>query len=253
MLREPTIEKLYALRLRVLAGTWLEQDKSPDTLALTFDERLALLVDAEMLARENARLTKNLRDAKLRIADACVEGIDFPRERQLDKSVVRQLTTCRWITEHQTAIITGATGTGKTYFACALAHQACRKGFRVFYRRVPRLFDELRLARADGTYPRLLARIAKVDVIVLDDFAIGPLTGEARRDLLEILEDRYGLRATIITSQLKHERWHDFLADPTVADAICDRVINGAHKIALAGPSRRDPKGAATKGAATKD
>ncbi|NVL83693.1 ATP-binding protein, partial [Escherichia coli] len=156
--------------------------------------------------------------------------------------VVRQLASCRWIAEHQTVIVTGATGTGKSYFACALAHQACRKGFRVFYRRVPRLFDELRLARADGTHPRLLARIAKVDVLVLDDFAIGPLTEDARRDLLEILEDRYGLRATIITSQLKHERWHDFLADPTVADAICDRVLHGAHKIALAGPSRRKVK-----------
>ena len=151
MLREPTIEKLHAMRLRVLAGTWLEQDKSPDTLALTFDERLALLVDAEMLARENARLTRNLRDAKLRIAEACIEGIDFPRERQLDKAVVRQLAICRWVVEHQTVIVTGATGTGKSYFACALAHQACRKGFRVFYRRVPRLFDELRLARADGS------------------------------------------------------------------------------------------------------
>jgi DNA replication protein DnaC len=242
MLREPTMEKLHAMRLRVLAGAWIEQDKSPDVLALSFDERLAMLVDAEMLARENARLTKNLRDAKLRIAEACVEGIDYPRERQLEKPVVRQLATCRWVQEHQTVIVTGPTGTGKSYLSCALAHQACRKGHRVFYRRVPRLFDELRLARADGTYPRLLARIAKVDVLVLDDFAIGPLTEDARRDLLEILEDRYNLRATIITSQLKHERWHDFLADPTVADAICDRVLHGAHKIALAGPSRRKPK-----------
>lgn len=241
MLREPTIEKLHAMRLRILASTWLEQDKSPDVLAMTFDERLALLVDAEALARENARLTKNLKDAKLRLADACVEGIDFPRERQLDKAVVRQLATCRWVEEHQTVILTGATGTGKSYIACALAHQACRKGFRVFYRRVPRLFDELRLARADGTYARLLARIARTDVLVLDDFAIGPLTEDARRDLLEILEDRYGLRATLITSQLKHERWHDFLADPTVADAICDRILHAGHKIALSGPSRRKP------------
>ena len=246
MLREPTLEKLHALRLRVLASTWLEQDRSPDTLTLPFDDRLALLVDAETLARDNTRLAKNLRDAKLRITDACIEGIDFQRERQLEKATVRQLATCRWISEHQTVIVTGATGTGKSYFACALAHQACRKGFRVLYRRVPRLFDELRLARADGTHPRLLARIAKVDVLVLDDFAIGPLTEDARRDLLEILEDRYGLRATVITSQLKHERWHDFLADPTVADAICDRVLHGAHKIALAGPSRRKPKEATT-------
>lgn len=247
MLREPTIEKLHAMRLRIFASTWLEQDKSPDALALSFDERLALLVDAEMLARDNARLSKNLRDAKLRISDACVEGIDYPRERGLDKAIVRQLATSRWVTEHQTVIVTGATGTGKSYLACALAHQACRKGCRVIYRRVPRLFDELRLARADGTHSKLLARFARADVLVLDDFAINPLTEDARRDLLEILEDRYGLRATIITSQLKHERWHDFLADPTVADAICDRVLHGAHKIALAGPSRRKLKAAAAR------
>ena len=248
MLREPTIEKLHAMRLRVMASTWIEQDKSPDTIALPFDERLALLVDAEMLARDNGRLIKNLRDAKLRIADACMEGIDFPRARDLEKAVVRTLTTCRWIAEHQTVIITGATGTGKSYIGCALAHQACRKGLRAMYRRVPRLFDELRLARADGSYPRLLARIAKIDVLVLDDFAISPLTDESRRDLLEILEDRYGLRATVISSQLDPETWHDYLADPTVADAICDRVLHGAHKLALKGPSRRKIKPGTAEG-----
>jgi len=239
MLREPTLEKLNAMRLRVMASTWIEQDKSPDTIALPFDDRLGLLVDAEMLARENARLTKNLRDAKLWFADACIEGIDFPKARELDKTVVRTLATCRWVTEHQTVIVTGATGTGKSYVACALAQQACRKGFRAMYRRAPRFFDELRLARADGSYPRLLARIAKFDVVVIDDFAIGPLTDEGRRDLLEVLEDRYGLRATVITSQLEPKLWHDHLADPTVADAICDRVLHGAHRLALKGPSRR--------------
>jgi DNA replication protein DnaC len=246
MFREPTLEKLNAMRLRVMASTWIEQDKSPDTIALPFDERLALLVDAEMLARENARLAKNLRDAKLRLAEACIEGIDFPKTRELDKTVVRTLATCRWVTEHQTVIVTGATGTGKSYVACALAHQACRKGFRAMYRRAPRLFDELRLARADGSYPRLLTRIAKFDVIVIDDFAIGPLTDEARRDLLEVLEDRYGLRATVITSQLDPKLWHDHLVDPTVADAICDRVLHGAHRLALKGPSRRKPSPAAS-------
>jgi DNA replication protein DnaC len=248
MLREPTIEKLHTMRLRTMATAWLEQDRSPDTIALPFDERLALIVDAEMLARDNGRLTKNLRDAKLRIADACMEGIDFPRARDLEKAVVRTLTTCRWIAERQTVIITGATGTGKSYIGCALAHQACRKGLRAMYRRVPRLFDELRLARADGSYPRLLARIAKIDVLVLDDFAIAPLTDESRRDLLEILEDRYGLRATVITSQLDPETWHDYLADPTVADAICDRVLHGAHKLALKGPSRRKIKPGTAEG-----
>jgi DNA replication protein DnaC len=182
MFREPTLDKLNAMRLGVMASTWIEQDKSPDTIALQFDERLALLVGAEMLARENARLARNLRDAKLRIAEACIEGIDFPKTRELDKAVVRTLASCRWVTEHQTVIVSGATGTGKSYVACALAHQACRKGFRSMYRRAPRFFDELRLARADGSYPRLLTRIAKVDVIVIDDFAIAPLTDEARRD-----------------------------------------------------------------------
>jgi len=242
MLRQPTLEKLQTMRLPVMASTWTEQDKSPDTIALPFDERLALLVDAEMLARDNARLIKNLRDAKLRISDACIEGIEFLRTRDIDKSLVRSLATCRWITEHQTVILSGATGTGKTYLACALAHQACRKGLRAYYRRVPRLFDELRLARADGSYPRLLARIAKVDVLILDDFAIAPLTDDSRRDLLELLDDRHGLRATVITSQLDPALWHDYLVDPTVADAICDRVLHGAHKLALHGPSRRKIK-----------
>lgn len=248
MFREPTLEKLNAMRLRVMASTWLEQDKSADTIALPFDERLAMLVDAEMLARENARLAKNLRDAKLRMTEACIEGIDFPKARELDKTIVRTLATCRWVSEHQTVIITGATGTGKSYVACALAHQACRKGFRAMYRRAPRFFDELRLARADGSYPRLLARIAKFDVLVIDDFAIGPLSDEARRDLLEVLEDRYALRATVMTSQLDPKRWHDHLADPTVADAICDRVLHGAHRLALKGPSRRKTGAAQSDG-----
>ena len=198
-------------------------------------------MEAETLARDNTRLAKNLRDAKLRITDACIEGIEFQREGQLEASVVRQLATCRWVSEHQPVLVTGATGTGKSYFACALAHQACRKGFRALYRRVPQLADELRLARADGTYQRLLARLAKIDVLVLDDFAIASHRREPARP--GILEDRYGLRATVITSQLKHERWHDYLADPTVADAICDRIIHGAHKVALEGPSRRKVKG----------
>lgn len=245
MLKEPTMEKLQALRLHALAAAWVEQQKSADVVAMSFDERLALLVDAEWMARENARLARALREAKLRISGASMEDIDYSPRRELDKSALRQLASCKWVHEHQAVILTGATGTGKTYVACALAQQACRKGFRAVYRRAPRFFDELRLARADGTYPRLLARIARVDVLVIDDFAIAPVSDGERRDLLEVLEDRHDLRATIITSQLPHERWHDYLADPTVADAICDRVIRGAHKLALKGPSRR--KEASTK------
>jgi DNA replication protein DnaC len=239
MLNEPTIEKLRALRLDTMAATWEEQQKRPEVTALSFDERFGMLVDAEWLARENKRVERALREAKLRLGQATIEAIDYSARRELDKAVIRQLGSCRWIEEHQVVIVTGATGVGKTYVACALANQACRKGHRAMYRRASRLFDEMRLARADGTYTRLLGRVAKIDVLVLDDFAIAPLTDGERRDLLEILEDRHGTRSTIITSQLPPKEWHDYLADPTLADAICDRLVHQAHRIVLKGPSRR--------------
>jgi DNA replication protein DnaC len=239
MLKEPTIEKLRAMHLEGMADGWLEQQKNTQAAALSFDERFGMLVDAEWLHRENKRLQRALREAKLKLAQACIEGIDYPARRELDKAVVRQLGTCRWVGEHQNVLVTGATGTGKTYVGCALAQQACRKGFRAVYRRAPRLFDELRLARADGTYARLLGRLARVDVLLIDDFAIAPVADEERRDLLEVLEDRYGTRSTIVTSQLDPKQWHDYLADPTLADAICDRLVHNAHRLALKGPSRR--------------
>lgn len=175
----------------------------------------------------------------LLVSAACVEDIDFPMKRELDKGVVRQLATCRWVAEHQNVVITGATGTGKTYVACALAQQMCRKGYRALYRRAPRLFEELTLAHADGTYARLLGRIAKVDVLVLDDWGIAPLNERERRDLLEIIDDRHGTRSTIITSQLDSKLWHNQLGDPTIADAVCDRLLHNAHRLVLKGPSRR--------------
>ena len=239
MLNEPTVEKLRGMRLGTLADRWLEQQGDADVQALAFDERLALLVDAEWLNRENKKLARNLKQAKLRLAQAAIEDIDYAGRRQLEKAVIRQLATCQWVDAHQNVIVTGATGVGKTFVACALAQQACRKGYTALYRRVPRLFDELALAHADGTYPRFLAKLAKVDVLILDDWGLVPLGDLERRDLLEIIEDRYGNRSTILTSQLPIERWHNHVGEATIADAICDRLLHNAHKIDLKGESRR--------------
>jgi DNA replication protein DnaC len=239
MLNEPTVDKLKALRLDAFAAAWLEQQKRPDVAKLGFDERLALLVEAEWLARENKRLVRSLKEAKLRLGNACIEDVDYPAKRELDRAVIRQLATCRWVAEHQGVVITGATGTGKTYLACALAQQACRKGYRAVYRRASRLTDELALARADGSYARVLARFARLDVLVIDDWGHAPIREQERRDLIEILDDRHGTRSTIMTSQLPTSKWHDHIGDPTNADAICDRVLNASHKIVLKGPSRR--------------
>lgn len=242
MLNEPTIEKLKALRLDAMAEAWNQQQSSSQVSSLSFDERLGLLVDAEWLARENKRLTRLLRDAKLRLGSACVEDIEYSAKRELDKATIRQLASCRWIAEHQNVLITGATGTGKTYIACALAQQACRKGYRAIYRRASRLFDELTLARADGSYTRLLGKLARADVLVVDDWAMAPIKDQERRDFLEVMEDRYGSRSTIMTAQVPPSKWHDHLGDHNHADAICDRLLHNAHRLVLKGPSRRKEK-----------
>jgi DNA replication protein DnaC len=239
MLTSPTMEQLHALKLSALASAWTEQQQQADMTALAFDERFGLLVEAEWRARENKRLARALQEAKLKLAQACIEAIDYPARRELDKALIRQLATCRWVEEHHTVILVGATGTGKSFIACALAHQACRKGYRALYRRASRLFHELTLARADGTYVRLLGKLARVDVLVIDDWALVPVQDQERRDLLEIFEDRYGTRATILTSQLPPAQWHDYLGEATLADAICDRLLHNAHRIVLKGPSRR--------------
>lgn len=246
MLNEPTMEKLKALRLDAMATVWAEQQKSTDMAKLAFDERFGLLVDAECLFRENRRLRRLLKEAKLKIGEACVEDIDYPPRRELDKAVVRQLATCRWVQEHQNVTVTGATGVGKTYVACALAQHACRRGYSAIYRRASRLFDELTMARADGSYARLLGKLARTDILVIDDWGLTPSRDTERQDLLEILEDRYGSRSTIMSSQIPRDKWHDYLGDATVADAILDRIIHNAHKVVLKGPSRRKGKEDAT-------
>ena len=239
MLNPSTMDQLQQLKLTALAAAWTAQQQDARCTQLSFDERFALLVQAEWVARENARLTRTLQAAKLKLGQACVEGIDYPARRELDQALVRQLATGRWILEHQQLLISGATGTGKTYVACAFAQQACRHGYRARYWRVPRLFQACALARADGTYGRLLGQLARVDVLLLDDLALVPLQEAERRDLLEILEDRYGTRSTIVTSQLEPKLWHQAIGDPTLADAICDRLLHNAHRLLLKGPSRR--------------
>ena len=242
MLNEPTLDKLKAMRLHAMAETWEQQQSDTQVSQLTFDERLALLVDSEYLARENRSHRRRLTEAKLKLGQACIEDIEYPAQRNLDKAVIRQLATCRWVAERLNVTITGATGTGKTFVACALTQQTCRKGYRATYRRASRLFDELLLARADGSYQKLLSRLARIDVLVIDDLGLAPMTDTQRQDLLEVLEDRYDNRSTIITSQLPTKSWHEYLADPTLADAILDRIIHNSHRLALAGPSRRQQK-----------
>lgn len=243
MLNEPTIEKLHEMRLSAMADAWTAQQKDTKLGSLGFDERFGLLVDAEHMARDNRRLARLLKDAGLRIPTACIEDVRVLPQRGLDKAMVRQLGSCAWIGEHLNVLVTGLTGVGKSYLACALGQAACRKGMRVAYRRLPRLFDELALGRSDGSYTRTLARLAKMDLLILDDLGLGTPKEAQRHDLLEVLEDRYGKLSTVITSQLDVKKWHEWIGDATVADAILDRVVHNAFKLSLTGPSERERKG----------
>jgi DNA replication protein DnaC len=239
MLNEPTMEKLYAMRLAAMAAAWQQQHGDARAAELGFDDRFTLLVEAEHIARDNRRLARLLQQAQLRIATACIEDVDTSGPRGLDKSTLRQLATCGWVREHLNVLISGATGVGKSYVACALGHMACRQGHRVAYRRMPRLFDELSLAKAAGSYARTLGKLAKHELLILDDLGIGQLTEPQRHDLLEVLDDRYGHASTLVTSQLPTAQWHAWIGDPTLADAILDRLVHNAHKLTLKGPSRR--------------
>lgn len=248
MLNEPTMQKLLAMRLGAMALAWQEQHKDTRVGKLSFDERFSLLVDAEHLARDNRRLARLLKNAELRFPDACVEDVEAGATRGLPRATLNQLSSGSWMLEKLNVIVTGKTGVGKSYLGCALGQLACRRGQRVIYRRLPRLFAELALAKADGTYHKRLAKIAKADVLVLDDLGIGTGLKEAHRhDLLEVMEDRYGRSSTIVTSQLDPKHWHEWIGDPTLADAILDRLVHNAYKVTLTGPSRRKERSKSKK------
>jgi DNA replication protein DnaC len=246
MLNEQTFEKLFSMKLFGMAEGLKDQMGRPDMDDLTFEDRIGMLVDAQWLWKENKRMKRLLKNAKLRLS-ASMEDIDYRTPRGLDKSVLVSLGTCEWISRHQNVIILGPTGTGKTYLACALAHKACRQGLSAFYVRTPKLYNILAIARADGSYGKTLARLARVSVLVIDDLALAVLTDPERRDLLEVVEDRHGTASTIITSQLPVENWHEMIGDPTIADALLDRLVHNAHRINLKGESMRKKKASLTQ------
>ena len=241
MLLHPTLEKLTILRFTGMAAALQEQMNMDSINDLGFEERLGLLLDREQTSRENARMQGRLRKAKLR-QNGSIEDIDFRHPRGLDKSLILRLADCQWIKEHNNLLITGPTGVGKSYLACAFAQNACREGYTALYLRMSKLFEDMALAKGDGRYLKLLTALAKTDILVLDDFGLAPLNQEQRHDLLEILEDRNSIKSTLVTSQLPEEHWHEQIGDPTLADAILDRLVHAAYRIKLKGESMRKKK-----------
>jgi DNA replication protein DnaC len=244
MLRQPTLDRLRELRLRGMADAFAAQMESPDAANLSFEERLGLLVDAEWTHRRNTTLARLLREARLRLP-ACPEDVEFGVARGLDRSVWRALFAGDFVHAHQNVLIIGATGVGKTYLACALGHVCCRLGMRTRYLRLSGLLQDIALARVDGSYRRLFGRLSKADLLILDDFGLSSLSGAEARELLEIIDDRYERRSTVVCSQLPLGEWHRAIGDPTLADAILDRLVHGAHKFTVSGDSMRKKKGGA--------
>ena len=238
MLHQHTLDKLHTLRLTGMAAAFEQQLAQPAAQELSFEERFALLLDQEILYRDNRRLARLLKAARLRVG-ACVEDIDYRHPRGIDRSFMSTLASCQWIERHQNLAITGPAGSGKTWLACALGNQACRQGLSVRYVRLPRLFEMLRIAHGDGGYPRLMNQLAKTDLLILDDWGLQKIVAAQRNDLMEVIEDRYGLRATLIAAQLPIEHWHEYIGEATLADAILDRLLHNAHRLPLKGESLR--------------
>lgn len=241
MLKHPIFAQLQELKLTGMHHALQEQLQMADIDQLSFEERFGLLVDREMTERANRRLHYRLQKAKLQQA-ACIEDIDYQHPRGLDKILLQQLLSCRWLDEHLNVIITGPTGVGKTWLACSLAHHACRQGYTARYLRLPRLLQELQIARADGRYSKLLRAYAKTHLLIIDAWGLAPLTSEGRRDLLEILDDRHDRQSTLLTSQLPVASFHEYIDEPTIADALLDRLVHTAYTLNLAGESLRKRK-----------
>ncbi len=239
MLMQQTLDKLYELKLTGMAHALQEQMEHGDMGGLSFDERFSLLVDRQHTLQKDRSLTRKLQLARLKYPNACVEDIDYRHPRGLDKSQVQELTMCRWVAAKRNLIITGATGLGKTWLGCAFGNKACRDGFSALYYRVPRLVEELAITRADGTYLKMLATLARTGVLILDDWGLSPLEGWAQHSLLEVVDDRAGIRSTIVTSQLPVDKWHGTIGDPSVADALLDRLVTSSGFIAMKGKTMR--------------